>query len=326
MENTMNEDTLVFLDAGSIGDDIAWPDFSEFGRVVTHEQTRGNEAVNRVGDATYILTNKVPVTAEVIAAAPRLRYIGALATGYNQIDIAAAAARGIPVCNVPAYSTPSVAQHVFTLILALASDICALSESVKRGDWSRSPQFCYWCKPIIELEGKTLGIVGFGDIGHRVARIANAIGMNVLAYNPRPKPAPDFSPFAFVSLEDLFREADVVTLHCPLTQENTGMINAGLLSGMKRSAFLINTARGPLINEKDLCEALHQGVIAGAGLDVVSREPMADDNPLRFAPHCIITPHVAWAGKESRIRLMQGVHENIKNFVNGTPSNVKNGV
>lgn len=322
----MSKETLVFLDAGSLGDDIAWPDFSAFGEVVRHEQTLAHETLGRVKDASFLFTNKAIVTAEHINAAPRLRYIGSLATGYNQVDIQAAAKRGVPVCNVPAYSTPSVAQHVFALILALAADICPLSQSVRNGDWAASPQFCYWMKPIVELEGKTLGIVGFGDIGHRVARIANAIGMRVIAYAPRPKPAPDFGPFSFVDRETLFQEADAVTLHCPLTPETEGMINLPLLRTMKRGAFLVNTARGPLINEPDLARALQEGIIAGAGLDVVSVEPMPDDNPLRTAPHCILTPHVAWAGTESRIRLMQGVYDNVAAFLASRPVNVKNGI
>lgn len=320
----MSNDTLVFLDAGSIGGDITWPDFSAFGDVVRHEQTLAQETLERVRDASFILTNKVVITAEHINAAQRLRYIGTLATGYNQVDIEAAAKRGVPVCNVPAYSTPSVAQHVIALMLSLAADMCPLSHSVKNGSWAVSPQFCYWLKPIVELDGKTLGIVGFGDIGHRVARIANAMGMRVIAYAPRPKPAPDFQPFAFVNRDTLFRESDVVTLHCPLTPDTEGMVDLALLRTMKRSAYLINTARGPLINEPDLLRALEEGLIAGAGLDVVAVEPMRDGNPLRTAPNCIVTPHVAWAGIQSRIRLMQGVYDNIAAFLAGRPVNVKN--
>lgn len=322
----MSQEQLVFLDADSIGDDIAWPDFSAFGQVVKYGLTAPADVSARVKDATFIFTNKVPITAEHMAAAPRLRYIGILATGYNLVDIQAAADRGIPVCNVPAYSTPSVAQHVFALLLALTSGLCELSTSVREGAWAKCPQFCYWFRPIVELDDKTLGIVGYGDIGRQVARIANALSMKVLAYNPRPKPAPDFGPFAFVELDELFRESDAVTLHCPLTPDNAGMINAKLLGSMKKSAYLINTARGPLVNEQDLCEALHKGEIAGAGLDVVSVEPMTADNPLRLAPNCIITPHIAWAGRESRIRLMRGVYDNIRNFLAGKPSNVQNGV
>jgi glycerate dehydrogenase len=321
----MNKRTIVFLDAGSIGDDIQWPDFGSFGQVVRYDQTGPGQVAERVRDATVILTNKVYISAEHMAAAPGLVYIGTLATGYNQVDIEAAAGRGVPVCNVPGYSTRSVVQHVFTLILALTSRICDLAASVRRGDWSKSLHFCYWDKPIMELDQKTIGIVGFGDIGSGTAAVAHALGMRVLAYAPRPRPEPGYEPFAFVSLEELFREADVVSLHCPLTPENTGMVNAALLRTMKAHALLINTARGPLINEPDLVEALRTGLIGGAGLDVVSAEPMPDDSPLRLAPNCIITPHVAWCSVEARQRLMRGVYDNLAAFLAGTPENVVNG-
>lgn len=317
---------LVFLDAGSIGGDIVWPDFSTFGTVILHEYTTPDQVAERVREAEFLFTNKVYISADHIAAAPHLRYIGVLATGYNQVDIAAAAARGIPVCNVPDYSTHSVMQHVFTLILTLTSHVCELAGSVRQGAWSRSRHFCYWEKPIMELHGKTLGIVGFGDIGSHVARLGHAFGMEVLAYAPRPKPAPDYAPFAFASLEELFSRSDVISLHCPLTPENTGMVNAALLGKMKKTALLVNTARGPLINEADLLEALENDRIGGTALDVVAREPMPDDNPLRNAPNCLITPHVAWCSVESRLRLMQGVHDNVAAFLSGHPRNVKNGV
>lgn len=317
---------IVFLDAGSVRRDIPWPDFTSLGEAVIHEYTAKEDIPARIKDAEVVLTNKVYLTAEHIAAAPGLRYIGTLATGYNQVDGKAAAARGIPVCNVPGYSTPSVVQHVFTLIFALSSDVCALSQSVRNGEWSKSTHFCYWNKPITEMREKTIGITGYGDIGSAVARAAHAFGMRVLAYAPRPKPAPGYSPFAFTGLEELFAQADVVSLHCPLTPENTGMVNAALLGRMKKTALLINCARGPLVNEQDLLQALEQGEIAGAGLDVVAHEPMRDDNPLRFAPNCLITPHIAWCGVESRTRLMRGVFDNLKSFLDGRPVNVKNGV
>lgn len=322
----MRTPQLVFLDAGTIGQDIQWPDFSAFGQVISHDTTKPEEVSARIADAEFLLTNKVYITAEHIASAPGLRYIGTLATGYNQVDIAAAAKRGIPVCNVPDYSSHSVVQHVFTLLLALTSEVCELAQSVRRGDWAKSTHFSYWLKPITELAGKTMGIVGFGDIGSKVGMAAHGLGMNVMAYAPHPKPLPPYEPFAFVDLPRLFRESDVLTLHCPLTPENTGMINAEALRSMKKSAFLINTARGPLVDEKALSEALHQGTISGAGLDVVSEEPMPDSNPLRLAPNCIITPHVAWCSVEARTRLMRGVYDNIKNFLDGKPSNVKNGL
>lgn len=322
----MDKPKIVFLDAGTIGDDISWPDFGSLGEVVMHDATRPEDVAGRIAEARILLTNKVIISSGHIAGAKKLRYIGTIATGYNQVDGEAAAARGIPVCNVPDYSSATVMQHVFTLLLALASQTCQLAESVRRGDWSKSPHFSYWFRPITELAGKTMGIVGFGDIGSKVGFTAHAFGMKVIAHAPRPKPKPGYEPFAFVGLDELFEAADVVTLHCPLTEENTGMINAQTLAGMKKSAFLINTARGPLVNEADLCRALALGEIAGAGLDVVSSEPMPDSNPLRAAPNCIITPHVAWASVEARERLMRGVFDNIKNFLDGTPSNVRNKV
>lgn len=320
----MGNDKLVFLDAGSIGDDINWPDFSRFGEVMLHEYTEKDQVIERIKDADFAFTNKVMIRAEHIAAAPRLRYIGVLATGYNQVDLEASAQRGIPVCNVPDYSSSSVVQHVFTLLLALASSLCNLTASVRAGSWAKSRQFCYWDKPIVELRDKTMGIVGFGDIGSAVGEAAQCFGMKVLAYAPRPKKAPAYTPFAFVSLEELFRQSDVVSMHCPLTPETKGMVNAALLRKMKKTAFLINTARGPLVNEPDLAAALREGVIAGAGLDVVSREPMPDDNPLREISNCLITPHVAWSSAEARTRLMDGVFGNVQAFLNGRPSNVRN--
>ncbi|MDR0827253.1 MAG: D-2-hydroxyacid dehydrogenase [Desulfovibrio sp.] len=322
----MSEEKLVFLDAGSVGDDFVWPDYADFGKVVMHDNTTKEQTAERVKDATFILTNKVYISAEHMAGAPNLRYIGVLATGFNQVDIKAAAARGIPVCNVPDYSTNSVAQHVFTLALLLCGRADRLAATVRDGQWSKSVHFCYWEKPIIDLYGKTMGIVGFGNIGAAVGRIAHGFGMNVLAYAPRRKPAPDFVPFAFVGLEEMFRASDLISLHCPLNAESKGMVNASLLGLMKKSAFIINTARGPLINEEDLLRALQGGSIAGAGLDVIAVEPMADDNPLRFVENCLITPHVAWCSVESRMRLMDMVYENIRAFLDGRPQHVVNGV
>jgi glycerate dehydrogenase len=317
---------VLFPDAGSIGDDFVWPEFSDFGEVVMCERTLPEQTAERIRDAAFFLTNKVAVTAEHLAAAPALRYIGVLATGFNLVDTGAAAARGIPVCNVPDYSTPSVVQHVFTLILLLSSRACELAASVRRGDWSKSRQFCYWDKPIFELRGKTLGIVGFGNIGAGVARVAHGFGMRVLAYAPRPKPAPEFRPFDFTGLDELFACSDVISLHCPLNRESEGMVDARLLGLMKKQALLINTARGPLVNEQDLLDALREERIGGAGLDVVAVEPITDDNPLRFAPNCIITPHVSWCSVESRMRLMQAAHDNIRAFLDGAPVNVVNGI
>ncbi|MDR2669181.1 MAG: D-2-hydroxyacid dehydrogenase [Desulfovibrio sp.] len=322
----MRKGTVVFPDAGSIGEDFAWPDFSDFGEVVMYDRTLPEQTEERIRNAAFILTKKVAVTPGHPAVTPALRYIGALGTGFNHVDIMGAAARGIPVCNVPDYSTPSVVQHVFTLIMLLSSHACELTASVRRGGWSKSRRFRYRDKPFYELHGKTLGVVGFGNIGSRVARVAHGFGMHVLAYAPRPKPVPDFRPFDFVGLDDLFARSDVVSLHCPLNRASEGMVNARLLGLMKKQALLINTARGPLINERDLLDALKEERIGGAGLDVVVVEPMADDNPLRFAPNCIITPHAAWCGVESRMRLMQAAYDNIRAFLDGAPVNVVNGV
>ena len=320
----MSKPRIVFLDAGTIREDIEWPDFASLGEVVFHDQTLAHETLERIRDAEIVFTNKVHITAEHIAAAPRLRYIGLLATGYNQVDGEAAAARGIPVTNVPAYSSQAVSQHVITLMLTLYSNICWFLQSVRNGEWSKSTHFCYWDKPIVGVHGKTLGIVGFGNIGAAVADLGHHFSMDVLAYNPRPKPHPDY--VTFTDLADLFRRSDVVSLHCPLTPDNEGIVNAALLRTMKKTAILINCSRGPLINEQDLLEALENKVIAGAALDVVTVEPMPDDNPLRFAPNCLITPHVAWCTIDSRTALMRAVFDNLQNFFAGTPTNVRNGV
>jgi glycerate dehydrogenase len=320
----MSKPRIVFLDAGTIRDDIPWPDFAGLGEVVSHDHTLAHETLDRMREAEIVFTNKVRITAEHIAAAKKLRYIGLLATGYNQVDGEAAAARGIPVCNAPDYSTEAVSQHAVALMLALQSHICWFIQSVRNGEWSRSVHFCYWDKPIVGMHGKTLGIVGFGNIGAAVARIGHGFGMNILAYNPRPKAAPEYAPFAFAGLDDLLRQSDIVSLHCPLAPDTEGMINAATLRLMKKTAILVNCSRGPLINESDLLHALENGVIAGAALDVVIQEPMPDDYPLRFAPNCIITPHVAWCTIESRTKLMQLVFANLQSFLAGRPVNVRN--
>ena len=322
----MTQEHIVFLDAATIGDDIAWPDFSSMGKVTRYDYSKNEEVDERLQDATIVLTNKIPLSAKKIQAAPRLRYIGVLATGFNIVDGKSAAERNIPLCNVPDYSSNSVVQQTFALLLALAADVCALSASVREGAWMKSSQFCFWHKPMHELYGKTFGVVGFGDIGKKSAALAHCMGMNVIAHAPRPKPAPGYEPFAFVSLEELFGQADVISLHCPLTPESQGMVNNGTLSLVKPNALLINTARGGLVVEQDLADALHQGRLAGAGLDVVAREPMAEDNPLRDAPNCLITPHTAWATVEARTRLMDITFANIRAFLDGKPVNVCNGV
>ena len=319
-----HEQHIVILDAGPTGSDVVWPPLEQFGKVTRYENTTPNELGSRLKDATIALTNKVVISAASIAAAPKLAYIGTIATGFNHVDVDAARARNIPVCNVPNYSTTAVAQHTFGLILALASGVHFHAIDVKNGLWAQSNYYCFWNQTPMELEGKTLGLVGFGNIGMAVGRLAHAFGMKVVAFVPRPKPLPEYSPFAFVGLNELFTQSDVVSLHCNLSLENTHLINAERLKTMKKTALLINCSRGPLINDHDLAQALHEGTIAGAGLDVVEKEPMPDSNPLRTAPNCIITPHIAWATIEARTRLLDIAHNNIKMFLQNSPINVVN--
>jgi glycerate dehydrogenase len=269
-----------------------------------------------------LLTNKVELTRRHFAQLPALKYIGILATGTNIVDLPAAHERGIVVTNVPAYSTASVAQTTFALLLELTQHVGYHSATVRSGAWSRNPDWCYWERPLLELAGLTLGIVGLGRIGAAVARLANALDMVVLAHNPKTHPAPSY--VRWVELEELFRQSDVVSLHCPLTSENRHMINRERLSWMKPGAFLLNTSRGQLIDEIALAESLSNGRLAGAGLDVLSIEPPPADNPLLTARNCIITPHLAWATRASRARLLQVAIANIRAFLAGTPQNVVN--
>lgn len=316
---------IVILDGGGVGYDVEWPDFGEFGQVIRHDNTEPDRTAERISNADAIFTNKVMLRAEHFAAAPKLKYIGVLATGFNQVDLEAARAHGVTVSNVPDYSSAAVAQHVFALMLELSNNVSLHNLAVQNGEWGKCAYFCFWKKPVIELEGKVMGIVGFGNIGRRTARLADAFGMRVIAYAPRPKEAPPYPGFAFVSLEELFAQADFISLHTPLAPETKDLVNKNLLGRMKKSAFIINTARGPLINEADLAEAVKTGSIAGAGLDVVRREPMRDDNPLRGLENVIITPHIAWASVEARTRLLREAWNNYRNFLDGKPSNVVSG-
>lgn len=314
---------IVILDGYTLNPgDLDWAPLAALGDLTVYDRTPADRIAERAAGADILLTNKVPLTGETIAALPALRCIGVLATGYNVIDTAAAKARGIPVCNVPGYGTAAVAQHVFALLLELTQRTGLHSDTVRAGEWSRSPDWCYWRTPLVELSGLTIGIIGYGLIGQAVARIAQAFGMNVLAATRTPR-APEHG-IAFTTVDAVFREADVVSLHCPLTPETQGLVNAARLATMKPSAFLINTGRGPLIVEQDLADALRAGVLAGAGLDVLSTEPPAADNPLLTAPHCLITPHLAWAARASRERLLHTVAENVRAFLAGHPQHVVN--
>ncbi|MFW5499311.1 MULTISPECIES: D-2-hydroxyacid dehydrogenase [unclassified Maridesulfovibrio] len=317
----------VILDSYTLNPgDNPWTGLEELCELAVYDRTKPEQILERAAEADIILTNKTVLNADTIKALPKLKFISVLATGYNVVDLDEAAARNIPVSNVPDYSPPSVAQHVFAMILNHANRVAMHDQAVKEGQWAQQEDFCFWNAPLIELAGKKMGIVGFGAIGQKVGTIANSFGMEVLAYAPRPKPEPHYSPFNFVSLEELFREADVVSLHCPLTAENEKFINKELLSTMKANAYLINTARGPLIDEAALAEALTEGVIAGAALDVVEKEPMLPGNPLSGTPNLTITPHIAWATLEARSRLTGITVANVKAFLQGKAVNVVNGV
>lgn len=316
---------IVILDGYTINPgDNPWTPVETLGECAIYDRTPADLVLERAREAEIILTSKVKLTETIIASLPKLRYISLLATGYNNVDVAAAARRGIPVSNVPAYSTESVVQTAFALLLELATRVGLHDASVKAGEWIRSPDHSYWKSTIVELDGLTMGIVGYGTIGRAIGRVASAFGMNLIAYAPRIPADPGPVPVRFVPLEELFATADVVSLNCPQTPENSAFVNAGLLSLMKPSAFLINVARGGLVNEPDLADALNRGLLAGAGLDVVAHEPMLADNPLLTAANCVFTPHLAWASLAARQRLMKIVAANIAAFLAGAPVNVVN--
>jgi glycerate dehydrogenase len=289
-----------------------------------YDITPPEKVIERSINADILVTNKTVLTKEILSQLPKLKYISTLATGYNVIDIAYCAERGIPVSNIPAYSTDGVAQLVFALILEIVNNVALHNKSVKDGDWCRSEHFCYWKTPIAELAHKTLGIVGFGKIGSAVAQIANAFGMDVIAYSPNTRSYSGFGKVDFVSLDEVIAKSDFVSLHCPLTDATNGLVDMEFLKKMKKTAILINTSRGPVINEADLKTALDEGIIAAAGVDVLSAEPAKEDNPLLKCENCIITPHIAWASLEARTRLMNIFRSNVEGFVAGEPINVVN--
>lgn len=317
---------IVVLDGYTLNPgDLSWEALERLASTVEiHDRTAPDQIVSRAAGADVLLTNKVRLTADTLALLPDLRFIGVLATGYDVVDVAAAAGRGIPVANVPAYSTHSVVQMVFGFILHWASGIAHHSERVKDGAWSRCPDFSFWDFPLRELAGKTLGILGFGRIGQQVGRVGHAFGMRIAAHVRTPKDV-DF-PVDYLALESVFREADFLCLLCPLTPETRGLVNAERLAWMKPGAYLINTARGPIVVEEDLANALQAGNLAGAGLDVLSTEPPPPDNPLLTAPNAVVTPHYAWATHESRTRLLDVAVANIRAFAAGSPQNIVNGV
>lgn len=315
---------IVILDGYTLNPgDISWDELGELGDITVYDRTPADLVVERIGDAEIIFTNKTQITEDIMLQCPGIKYIGVLATGYNVVDVEAAKRRNIVVTNVPTYGTDAVSQFTIALLLELCHRIGAHSDSVKQGDWTKSEDFCYWNYPLIELSGKTMGIIGFGKIGQGTAKIAQALGMKILANNPNKISDEHLSEnVKQVSLDELFADSDVISLHCPLFPETEGIINKDSISKMKDGVLIINDSRGPLIVEEDLRDALISGKVAAAAVDVVSTEPIEKDNPLLDAPNIIITPHIAWAPKEARQRLMDVCVDNLKAFLNGAAINV----
>ena len=314
---------IVVLDGFTLNPgDLSWNELKSLGECEIYDRSSASDVVKRAADAEIVLTNKTVLNREQILALPKLRYIGVLATGYNIVDVAAARDRNIPVTNVPTYGTKSVAQYTFSLLLELTQHAGHHAQTVRDGRWTKSPDFCYWDYALVELDGLTMGLIGFGRIGKAVAELAAAFGMNVLATSSTPRQST--AGVSFVELERLLRQSDVVSLHCPLTPQTRNLVNKTTLALLKPTAFLLNTSRGPLIDEQALAEALNSGQIAGAAVDVLSVEPPPADNPLLHAKNCIVTPHIAWATRAARARLMQIAVANIRAFLNGRPENVVN--
>ncbi len=314
---------IVILDAYAANPgDLSWDEFAALGDLTVYDRTAQEDAAARIGDAEVVFINKVRLTDDIFAACPNLKLVSILATGYNIVDLAAAKRRGITVCNVPGYSTRAVVQMTFALLLEICQQVGLHSGAVHTGRWQTCPDFCFWDRPLIELDGKTMGIVGYGAIGSAVGTVAQALGMKLLVTARHEKPVPEGA--RFVSLPELLAQSDVVSLHCPQTAENARMIDAGALAQMKDGAILLNTARGGLLDEQAVADALRSGKLLAAGMDVVSAEPIRADNPLLTAPNCFLTPHIAWAPLETRRRLQAISAENLRAFLAGKPQNVVN--
>jgi glycerate dehydrogenase len=314
---------IVVLDGYCINPgDLSWHALKEFGSVTVFDRTAADQAALCASGATILLASKTPLPADALAQLPTLRYIGVIGTGYNNVDVEAARRQGVTVTNVPTYGTASVAQFVFALLLELCNNVKLHAMAVQAGEWSSSPDWSFSKAPLMELAGKVIGIVGFGRIGRQTARIADAFDMRVIATDVQQVDSPPYSGFRWASFEKLLRESDVVSLHSPLSPETRGMINARTLALMKPSAFLINTSRGQLVVEQDLADALITGRIAGAAVDGLSTEPPAENNTLVSARNCLVTPHIAWATREARARLLDGAIQNLAAFVAGSPRNV----
>jgi len=298
--------------------DLSWEGLEKLGELTVYDRTPKDKVSERVGDAEIVYTNKTPVTREVMDVCGNIKFIGVLATGYNIVDVAAAKEKGIKVCNIPTYGTAAVAQMDIALLLEICHHVAHHSDAVHEGRWESNPDWCFWDYPLIELAGKTMGIIGYGRIGQSTGKIAKALGMKVIAYDTFVKTEES------VDLETLLRTSDVIALHCPLFPETQGIINKANIAKMKDGVIILNNSRGPLIVEQDLCDALNSGKVYAAGLDVVSTEPIRGDNPLLKAKNCLITPHISWAPKESRGRLMDIAVDNLRKFLDGTPVNVVN--
>lgn len=306
---------IVILDGYTLNPgDLSWEGLKKFGDVIVYDRTPIELVSERIKGADVVFTNKTPLSAEAISKCPDLKYIGVLATGYNIVDAIAARRRNIPVSNIPVYGTAAVSQMAIALLLEICHHVGAHSDSVHKGDWENNADWCYWNYPLIELAGKTMGIIGYGRIGQNTARIAEALGMKIISYDGAPE----------YTLDELLANSDVISLHCPLFPSTEGIINKGTISKMKDGVIIINNSRGQLIVEQDLADALNSGKVYAAGLDVVSSEPIKADNPLLKAKNCIITPHISWAPRESRMRLMDFAAENLETFLNGEPINIIN--
>ena len=304
--------------------DLSWEELGKFGELTVYDRTKAEDVVARIGDAEVVYTNKTPITRETLDACPNVKFISVLATGYNVIDVDAARERGIPVTNIPTYGTDAVSQFAIALLLEMCHHVGEHSEAVKNGEWTNNEDWTFWKHPLIELAGKTLGIIGFGRIGQGTGRIAQALGMKVVAYDAHKRPELVTDTCRYVELDELFSESDFISLHCPLFKETEGIINKDTIAKMKDGVKIINTSRGPLIVEEDLKDALNSGKVSGAGVDVVSTEPIKADNPLLQAKNIYITPHIAWAPKESRQRLMDIAVDNLRAYAEGSPINVVN--
>ncbi len=318
--------SIVILDGYGLNPgDLSWEGFRELGEaVMIYESTPNDKIVENIGQSEIVITNKTELTREVLEKVKHVKYIGVLATGYNVVDVEAATEFGIKVTNIPSYGTNAVAQFVFSLLLEVCNHVAHHDKRVKEGAWAESGEFCFWERPLIELHGKTFGIIGFGQIGEATSKIARAFGMKVLAHTKTPNKDLEEENLKFVELDELYEQADIISLHCPLFENTKGMINKKSIYKMKDGVILINTSRGGLIVENDLKDALNCGKIKAAGLDVMIEEPPRNDNPLFGAKNCIITPHIAWAPKEARERLMDIAVENIRGFINGEDKNVVN--